>query len=241
MVEADRHKDSLPSGTPGAWPEDTALVQRILAGDETAFELLMRRHNQLLFRTARAVVRDADEAEDIVQEAYLKAYCALDRYEGRSKLATWLVRITMNEALNRAMRAKRVVSLPGIEGGDDAADDGPARSSAWHGESRRRPEEAAGDSELRAVLTDAVDRLPESLRAVFVLRGVEQLSVEETAECLDLSAEAVRVRFHRARNALRDEIDRSVTEESRRLFAFGNERCDRVVERTLMRIRGIAS
>jgi RNA polymerase sigma-70 factor, ECF subfamily len=241
-METDRKIEPAPvSGARGSWPEDTALVQRILAGDETAFELLMRRHNQLLFRTARAVVRNADEAEDVVQEAYLKAYCALDRFEGRSRLTTWLVRITMNEALSRAVRAKRVVPLPGIAAVDDAADDDSTGSSAWHGETRRQPEEAAGDSELRTVLTDAVDRLPESLRAVFMLRAVEQLSVEETAECLDLSAEAVRVRFHRARAALRDDIDCSVTEESRRLFSFGNERCDRVVEQTLVRIRGLAS
>lgn len=233
--EATRRSTPSPSRS-----EDLALARRIAGGDEDAFELLMRRHNQLLFRTARSVLRHESDAEDAVQEAYLKAFRAIATFEGRSSLATWLVRITMNEALTRSARKQRIVQLPSVAGPhDEVADDVEARETGWLGDRRRRPEEATGDGELRAVLLEAVDRLPETLRTVFVLRGVEEMSVEETAESLGLSPEAVRVRYHRARTALRERIDEAVSAESRELFSFGHVRCDRLVARVLERVRAL--
>jgi RNA polymerase sigma-70 factor (ECF subfamily) len=217
---------------------DAALIERILAGDEASFELLMRRNNQRLFRAARSIVGNASDAEDVLQEAYFKAFSALAAFEGRSSLGTWLLRITINEALTRADRTSRVVSLRAVETpGGEVADDSSVRASGWLGHAPRSPEAATGDGELRSALAAAVERLPDSLRTVFVLRSVEGMSVEETAECLELTPEAVRVRLHRARAALRDELDQRLTEESRQLYAFGNERCDRLVANVLERFR----
>lgn len=217
--------------------DNAGLVRRILAGEDGAFAQLMRRHNQRLFRTARSIVGNPTDAEDVVQEAYLKAYRSLSRFEGRSSLSTWLVRITVNEALTRVERARRVVSLHSqTRERDEVPDDAAVRATGWLGDNRRGPEQAAGDRELGAALSRAIDALPEPLRVVFVLRGVEAMSVEETADCLGLSPQAVRVRLHRARSALRGEIDQTLTEESRQLFSFGSEHCDRLVGRVLTRV-----
>jgi RNA polymerase sigma-70 factor (ECF subfamily) len=217
--------------------DDAALVQRILAGDEQGFELLMRRYNQLLFRAARAIVGNAADAEDVVQEAYLSAFRALSRFEGRSRLATWLVRIVVNEARTRARRNSRIVPLESVTSGGDAVPNAAsARAAGWLGSSTRGPEDALGDRQLRTTLSDAVDRLPEPLRTVFVLRCVEGMDGTQTADCLQLSDEAVRVRLHRARAALRAHIDETLGEESRRLFSFGNQRCDRIVALVISRL-----
>jgi RNA polymerase sigma-70 factor (ECF subfamily) len=219
--------------------DDAALIERILAGDEASFELLMRRNNQRLFRAARSIVRNATDAEDVVQEAYFKAFLALARFERRSSLGAWLLRITINEALTRAERARRIVPLHTVvNSAGDVPDDPSSPGSGWLAHPSRDPEAAAGDGELHGVLAGAVERLPDSLRTVFVLRSVEEMSVEETAECLQISHEAVRVRLHRAKALLRDAVDQRLSEESRRLYAFGYERCDRLVSRVLERIRG---
>jgi len=220
--------------------DDELLVQRIVAGEGEAFELVMRRYNQLLFRAARAVVRNDAEAEDVVQEAYVKAFGALDRFESRSSLGTWLVRIVVNEARTRLRRTARLVPLAAVthagrearEGSDDAFADRNVGLS----DSSRGPEDAVSDAELRNVLAEAVDHLPDTLRAVFVLRCVQGLSVAETAACLDLSPESVRIRLYRARAWLREDIDRTLTRDARRLFSFGHEHCDRVVARVLERM-----
>jgi RNA polymerase sigma-70 factor (ECF subfamily) len=218
------------------------LVERILAGDEQAFELLMRRYNQLLFRAARSIVRNDADAEDVLQEAYMNAFRALAGFEGRSTLATWLVRIVINEARTRARRESRIVPLDSVGGLDDNIPNAAlARAAGWLGNLPRAPDRSAGDGQLRAVLSGAIDRLPESLRTVFMLRSVEEMDVAQTAECLGLSDEAVRVRLHRARAVLREQIDCSIGVESRRLFSFGHERCDRIVATVLSRVRGIAT
>ena len=240
-----RNTQAVEAGTSSSQPnkaDDAVLVQRILAGDEQGFELLMRRYNQLLFRAARAIVRNAADAEDVVQEAYASAFRALGRFEGRSTLATWLVRIVINEARTRARRDSRIVPLESVAGVDgEVPNVASARAAGWLGSSTRGPEDAAGDRQLRTTLSEAVDRLPESLRTVFVLRCVEGMDGAQTANCLNVSDELVRVRLHRARAALREHIDRSLGEESRRLFSFGHERCDRMVALVLNRIRGVAT
>lgn len=230
--------DEPPVDRAEAKPLDDELIDRVLAGDEAAFELVMRRHNQLLFRTARSIVASDWDAEDVVQEAYLKAFRSLGGFERRSSLATWLVRITVHEALTRTARAQRVGALAAVSAREgEVADDAAVRATGWLGDRRRRPEDAAADAELRALLARAVERLPESLRIVFVLREVEGLGVAEIADGLELSAEAVRVRVHRARVALQADIDASVTRETRRLYSFGHERCDRLVTHVLEQLR----
>ncbi|HYC57795.1 MAG TPA: RNA polymerase sigma factor [Candidatus Binatia bacterium] len=235
----DAQYESAEEGAPRAMrADDDALVARIVAGDGQAFELVMRRYNQLLFRAARSIVRTDADAEDVMQEAYVKAYRAMAGFQGRSSLATWLIRIVVNEAIGRARRQSRIVSIEAVASRDgDVADDVHARSSGWLGGAVRRPEQYAADIELGQLLSAAVDDLPDSLRSVFVLRSVEGMSVAETAAALDVSAEVVRARLHRARAMLRTKIDQGLREEARTLYSFGHERCDRIVALVLGRVR----
>jgi RNA polymerase sigma-70 factor, ECF subfamily len=186
----------------------------------------MRRHNQRLFRLARSVVRDDREAEDVVQEAYLRAFTHLDQFAGRARFATWLSRIALHEALARVRRGRRFAALPE----EETLSDLPASP-------RSGPEDRAANRELAAALAAAVDALPESHRAVFVLREVEGLSTAETAEVLGLSQPNVKVRLHRARAALRADLERRLGGEIPRLWAFDGERCDRVVAGVVERLR----
>jgi RNA polymerase sigma-70 factor (ECF subfamily) len=202
-------------------------VARAGAGDDAAFAALMRRHNQRLFRLARAVVRDDREAEDVVQEAYVRAFTHLDQFEGRARFATWLSRIALHEALARVRRGRRFAALPE----EETLSDLPVTA-------RSGPEDRAANRELAVALAAAVDALPESHRAVFVLREVEGLSTAETAEVLGLSQPNVKVRLHRARAALRADLERRLGGEVPRLWAFDGERCDRVVAEVVERLRG---
>lgn len=206
---------------------DESVVDEVRAGDAARFEVLMRRHNQRLFRTARSILRDDAEAEDAVQQAYLLAYAKLDQFRGESRFSTWLTRIAVHEALRRTRKQGRLTDLEVLEGGghDDAVLP-PTRS----------PEDSAADRELRAVLEQAIDSLPESYRVVFVMREVEELSTRETADCLSMSEEAVRVRLHRARKALRDSLYERADTLSAEAFHFAGERCDRIVHAVVARI-----
>lgn len=186
----------------------------------------MRRHNQRLFRLARAVVRDDREAEDVVQEAYVRAFTHLDQFEGRARFATWLSRIALHEALARVRRDRRFAALPE----EETLSDLPVTTSPG-------PEDRAANSELAAALAAAVDALPESHRAVFVLRQVEGLSTAETAEVLGLSQPNVKVRLHRARAVLRADLERRLGGEVPRLWSFDGERCDRLVAGVVERLR----
>lgn len=184
----------------------------------------MRRHNQRLFRLARAVVRDDREAEDVVQDAYVRAFTHLGQFEGRARFATWLSRIALHEALARVRRRRRFAALPEEVTLSDLPNPRPG------------PEDRAANRELAAALAAAVDALPESHRAVFVLRDVEGLSTAETAEVLGLSQPNVKVRLHRARAALRADLERRLGGEVPRLWSFDGERCDRVVTSVLARL-----
>ena len=207
--------------------DDEEIVARVLRGETALFEILMRRHNQRLYRAARAVVRDAGEAEDVVQEAYVRAFEHLDQFAGRATFKTWLVRIAVHEALARARRRGRVVELPDDDtgGGDMTAFTSPIDV-----------EHSAAARELRAVVETAIDGLPDAFRVVFVLRKIEEMSTAETAAALDIPEETVKTRLHRARGLLRKSIERSVGEGLRSAFAFGAERCDRIVAAVLARI-----
>lgn len=201
--------------TPAEKPTDAELVARILAGDERALEALMRTHNRKLFRTARAILRDDAEAQDVVQEAYLRAYRALPGFRGDARLSTWLVRITVNEALmRRRRRAFPAPCDPNLDAqADEAAD----------------PEADAQRSEMRRLLQARIDALPEGYRTVFMLRGVEELSVEEVAAALDLPEATVRTRFFRARGLLRAAMAADIDTTAKDAFSFAGSRCDRVV------------
>jgi RNA polymerase sigma-70 factor (ECF subfamily) len=207
---------------------DDAIIARVIEGDAAAFELLMRRHNRRVFRATRAIVKNDDEAEDVMQEAYVSAFAHLGEFGGRASFSTWLVRIAVHEALSRLRKGKRLVS------GDDvlAAHEPVART--------RSPEGAVSDAEVRALLESAVDALPISYRSVFVMRAVEEMSVDETAEALDIPPETVRTRHHRARallaKELGDKIDRATA-----AYDFHLSRCDRIAARVRLRlVRGDA-
>ncbi len=203
---------------------DEEIVARVVSGDTALFELLMRRNNRRVFRAVRAILRSDDEAEDAMQEAYVSAFSHLGEFGGRSKFSTWLVRIAVHEALGRLRRGKRITSL------DDAELEEPMATT-------RSPEGAASDGELRVLLEAAIDALPIGFRAVFVLRAVEDMGVEETALALAIPEETVRTRLHRARGLLRDSLAKTIESVAPQAFEFHLLRCDRVAARVLARIR----
>lgn len=199
-------------------PTDTELIARILSGDMRALEALMRLHNRTLYRTARAILRDDAEAEDAVQEAYLQAYRKLGTFRGESKLSTWLVRITANEALMRRRRDPRPA---------EAAEQEPVSDAPG-------PQDSAERAEMRRLLEERIDALPDPFRAVFVLRAVEELSVEETAAALAIPHATVRSRYFRARGLLRTWMAGDIDTRLGDAFAFAGARCDRIVRKVLV-------
>lgn len=206
---------------------DEEIARRVLGGDLAAFEVIMRRYNQRIFRTARSILGNDDEAEDVVQETYVRAYEHLGQFAERAKFSTWLTKISIHEALRRRRRLARleIVDLSAPENVEIVPHSG--ESNAEH---------ELGMKELGPVLTEAVDALPDSLRTVFTLRMIEHLDTEETAACLDLSEENVKVRLHRARSLLRRGIDKRLGVAVRELYQFGGARCDRIVKSVLARL-----
>ena len=208
---------------------DEQVVAQVLAGDKALYELLMRRHNQRLYRVARAILRDDAEAEDVMQDTYVRAYQNLASFEGRAKFATWLTRIAVHEALARSRKRLRFKS-PDISGESS----GDVMDSVVSSE--RSPEEKTYDREVGGLLEKAVLSLSEEYRLVFMLRDVEGLNTEETARCLDLTPENVKVRLHRAHAALRKHLYRSIGDAASRCFEFHAIRCDRVVNGVFARL-----
>lgn len=202
---------------------DEEVVRRVLEGETALYEILMRRHNQRLYRTARAILRDDAEAEDVMQDAYVRAYQNLASFEGRAKFATWLTRIAVHEALSRSRRRLRIQP-------PDAAEHANGDAMESFPSSIRSPEQQAYDRELAAVLEKAVLALSEEHRLVFMLRDVEGLSTEDTAQCLSLTEENVKVRLHRARARLRKRLYEAAGATTARCFAFHAVRCDRIVK-----------
>ena len=201
---------------------DEEIVARVRAGDVALYEALMRRYNRRLFRVARSILRDDGEAEDVMQDAYVRAYRHLDSFAGEAKVSTWLTKIAVYEALHRLRRQSKIGELDSIMA--------TATTSA------PTPEHQAYGNELRVVLESAVDRLPDGYRSVFVLRIVEGLDVAETAATLEIGVEAVKTRLHRARALLRRDLHNRAGIEACHAFAFQGERCDRVVRKVLERI-----
>jgi RNA polymerase sigma-70 factor (ECF subfamily) len=207
---------------------DEQVVAQVLAGQTALFEILMRRHNERIYRAARAIVGDEGEAEDVMQQAYVNAYAHLRQFHGRSSLATWLTRIAVNEALRRARTRGRYQTL------DESESTSPEALFAMR--ATANPEREAFSRELRVILEDAVDTLPDGAREVFMLRQVEGLSTAETAASLGVSEDVVKARFSRARASLRQGLFDRMGATAASGFAFQRPRCDRVVAAVLARI-----
>ena len=205
---------------------DVHLAERCLARDEDAVRELTRRYNQRLYRVARSILRDGTEAEDVVQDTYVRALTGLERFRGDSALGTWLVRIAMNEALGR-LRKKRPVK-------DEDASDVPLATKDPD------PEMLMAQDQSRALLEEAIDELPDAFRGVFVARMVEGLSVEETADLFALRPETVKTRVHRARLRLRAHFEARLGPAVRDAFAFDGARCDRLTHAVILRLRQTA-
>lgn len=201
---------------------DEEVVRRVLAGETALYELVMRRHNQRVYRVARTILRDDAEAEDVMQDAYVRAYRNLASFEGRAKFVTWLTRIAVHEALARSRKRSRFPSL-------DVTDESNGDVMNALTSSERSPEQEAYGRELNAVLEKAILGLSEDHRLVFMLRDVEGLNTEETAKCLNLTEENVKVRLHRAHAALRTLLFDAVGATASSCFQFHAARCDRVV------------
>lgn len=210
--------------------DDLALAHRIAAGEQAAFELMMRRHNRRLYRLARATLRNDADAEDALQEAYLAAYRNMAAFRGESTLYTWLTRLLLNECYGRLRKHSRREALLPI------ADDIEKEVDAMTINDFNPPYHAAARAELRGLLEARLDALPVSFRTVFVLRSVEELSVEETAHCLGIPEATVRSRHFRANALLREALVRDVGVMEKSLFEFDGDDCDRVVAGTLARL-----
>ena len=203
------------------------LVERARRGDAAAIEVLVRRNNRMLFSTARAILRDDAAAEDVVQETYLKAFRALATFRGESSFSTWLVRIAANQALMRLRRETRANKVIPIDYQNGASlMEGVEDEAAG-------PERAAMGAQMRGLLERRIDELPDLYRAVFVMRAVEEMSVEETGAALGLPEATVRTRFFRARALLRGALEQEIDFAMKDAFAFDGERCDRIVSEVL--------
>ncbi|HEY0885857.1 MAG TPA: RNA polymerase sigma factor [Ramlibacter sp.] len=219
------HLEPVPTSATAA--SDRQLALSAASGNALAFETIVRRHNRLLFRTARGVVADDAEAQDVVQETYLRAFTNLHAFRGDSALGTWLARIAINVALSAQRTKGRLVQL---EAGDDDGD-APEPEDAMPAQTTDddAPDAAAHRLEIRALLQASIAELPPIYRTVFMLRAVEELSVAEAAFCLGVSEDVVKTRFLRARAMLRERLAVRVESSAAETFAFAGERCDAVL------------
>jgi RNA polymerase sigma-70 factor (ECF subfamily) len=207
---------------------DEEVVRRVREGEHALFEILMRRYNQRLYRVARSILRDDAEAEDVMQQAYVNAYTHLDQFADRARFSTWLTRIAVYEALGRLRRRRRVREV-------DVSSENEGTGATLTSEAPS-PEQQALTGELRVLLEGAVDALPRTSRAAFVLREIEGLSTAETAESLGVSEDVVKTRLHRARLQLRKELFDRAGLARQDAFAFHASRCDRVVAAVFARL-----
>jgi len=214
---------------------DAELAQRIATGNAAALELLMRRNNQLLYRAARSILKNEEEAEETVQDAYLKAYRTITEYRGDAKLSTWLTRILINEALARRRKQQRRAELIFLNNTVASPSESEENYQMQH-DFAVSPEGSVQRAEARRMIERNIDKLPEAFRCVFVLRALEEMTVEETASCLDLPKATVRSRFFRARGQLREAMAREIDISIDEAFSFAGERCDRIVATVLARL-----
>jgi RNA polymerase sigma factor (sigma-70 family) len=214
--------------------DDLSFAARVARGDTAAFELLMRRYNRRLYRLARAVLRDDAEAKDALQDAYLCAYRSMGQFRGEAALSTWLSRLVLNECSARSRRSSRRENIVSIVNTDPSM--GGFTKVPDAGEP---PDHHIARLQIRQVLESKVSQLPETLRLVFVLRSIEELSVEDTADALSISKDAVRTRHLRAKSMLRESLAKDIDLAQGDIYEFGGECCDRVVATVLARINGL--
>jgi RNA polymerase sigma-70 factor (ECF subfamily) len=212
---------------------DEEVVERVKDGDTALYEIIMRRHNQRLYRVARAILRDDAEAEDVMQDAYVRAYQHLHQFAGRAPFSAWLTRIAVHEALARLRLRSRSQQL------EDTEQDGEINMNIV--ETSLDPEQCASRAELGQFLEEAVLGLPEQYRAVVILRDIEELSTSETAAALDLTEQNVKVRLHRGRAMVRGWLFARVGPEAKNAFSFMGVRCDRVVHSVFARLAEMSS
>lgn len=210
---------------------DTELAAAVCARAPGAFETLMRRYNRLLFRTARSVLKDDTEAQDALQDAYLQAYRNLHAFRGESSLRTWLTRIVVNEAIARSRKLSRRAEV--IDFGASYGEDEDQGGSMHEHPQSQGPEQEAQRAQFRQLLEQQIDCLPEVFRTVFMLRAVEEMSVDEVAAVLAIPEATVRTRFFRARGMLREALHREFDFAVEDAFGFDGARCDRIVANTL--------
>jgi RNA polymerase sigma-70 factor (ECF subfamily) len=231
MMQVTSPARSSGSSLPDA--DDGTLAKRVAAGDRAAFEQLMRRYNRRLYRLARATLRDAAEAEDALQEAYLAAFRAMPQFRGDASLATWLSRLVLNECFARQRRGARRENIAPMVSTSVMTD---FERNTMDERQSASPDQALMRTELRALLERKLDALPEAFRVVFVLRCVEELSVEETAQCLGIPEATVRSRHFRAKSLLRESLAQEIDLAERNVFSFGGEHCNRVVAAVLAKL-----
>jgi RNA polymerase sigma-70 factor, ECF subfamily len=212
--------------------DDAELVRRALARDDTAFRIIMERHNRRLYRIARGILRNDTEAEDVVQEAYVSAFTHLDGFRGDSSLATWLSRITMNEALGRLRRERLAVDLDTFEAQRTEAQIIQFPQTVTSDD----PERTMAQREILQLVERATDNLPEIFRIVFITRVIEGMSVEETADLLGLRPETVKTRLHRARRLVREQLDKQIGPVLMEAFPFAGRRCERMTNAVMQRL-----
>jgi RNA polymerase sigma-70 factor, ECF subfamily len=222
---------TAPKTTPAA-AGDAELVKRALARDEAAVRDIIKANNRRLYRLARGILRNDGEAEDVVQETYVRAFTRLGDFRGESSLSTWLSRIAMNEALGRLRRQRPGVEISSLPQGTLEAQiiQFPLMSATDD------PEKSMAQREIQHVVEGAIDELPEPFRLVFMTRVVEGMNIEETAEILDLKPETVKTRLHRARAMLRENVEKKIGPLVMEAFPFAGRRCDRLTEAALKRL-----
>jgi RNA polymerase sigma-70 factor (ECF subfamily) len=219
--------ESAPTGA-----TDTELVQRAIGRDEAAIRSIMQANNRRLYRLARGILRNDSEAEDVVQDTYVRALTHLQDFRGDSSLATWLSRIAMNEALGRLRRQRPGVELSSLPPGVLEAQ----IIQFPHSATSEDPEKTMAQREIQRVVEHAIDELPDNFRIVFITRVIEGMNVEETAEILGLKPETVKTRLHRARGMLRENVEKKIGPVVMEAFPFAGKRCERLTTAVLRRL-----
>jgi RNA polymerase sigma-70 factor (ECF subfamily) len=225
-----RHAQASQIAPAGA--TDVELVRRALARDEAAVRAIIQANNRRLYRLARGILRNDSEAEDVVQETYVRAFTHLESFRGDASLATWLSRIAMNEALGRLRRQRPSVDVNDLAPGVLEAQIIPFPLAA----ASEDPEKSMAQREIQQVVEHAIDELPEAFRIVFITRVIEGMNVEETAELLALKPDTVKTRLHRARAMLRENVEKKIGPVVMEAFPFAGKRCERLTEAVLKKL-----
>jgi RNA polymerase sigma-70 factor, ECF subfamily len=219
--------------------DESDLLTRARQRDKAAIRTIIRQNNRRLFRVARSILKDDWEAEDVVQEGYIRAFSHLAEFEGKSKLSTWLTRIVVNESLGRLRRRRTTVDLGAADNADPEASPGGIVPFPLVSQ-QPDPEQAMAQNEIHRLLEKAIDALPDAFRIVLVARVLEDMSVEETAELYGLRPETVKTRLHRARAMLRKDIEQQYGPLLMNAFPFGGQRCERMVDRVIERLKELS-